>query len=259
VGFAGWFAVNLLGDAEEEPAVAARTQQVVLFQITDADGAAVGNALLVHDDRDGGDGVVLAPAGLTVAGAGAQPESLGEAAKAADGKRAREELSKLLGVAIDGSFLVDQSAFAQLVDLQGGVRIDVPKTVTASGVAISAGRQTLDGPTAAAYATHLGESETEEARLDRLDAVLTALVPILPRTPAMAATLPSALAGGVRSSLPDEELGAVLSGLAKADDVRYERLPAKESAGGGRPVYAIDRAAAQALLADLLNPAQTSS
>jgi hypothetical protein len=258
VGFAGWFAVNLFRGAEEAPAVVARTQRVVLFQVTAADGVAVGNALLVHDGRNGGDAVVLVPSGLTVAGSGAEPESLGEAAKAAGGKRAREQLSKLLGVTIDGSFQVDQPAFAELIDQSNGrVTIDVPKKVTTSGFAISAGRQSLDGPTAAAYATYLRPGESEEARLDRLEAVLAALVPTLPRTPGAAAALPSALAGGVRLSLPDDQLGAVLSGLAKAGDVRYERLPAK-AAGGDRSGYAFDRRASGALLDDLLGASRTS-
>lgn len=253
-----WFAVDQLRGSEEAPVVAARTQRVVLLQITATDGTAVGNALLGYDDADGGDAVVLIPAGLTVEGSGAKPVSLAEAAQAGDGSRARVALSKLLGVTIDGSLLLDQSAFAALVEHQpNGVLVDVPEEVTANGVAIAAGKPRLDGPSATAYATYLGRGESEDARLGRLQAVLEGLVPSLPRSPAAAAVVPAALGPGVRSSLPDEQLGAVLAGLAKAGGVRYERLPA-DASEGGKPTYAIDRDASDALLADLFPTSRTS-
>ena len=258
---ATWFAVNRFGGSDEAPVVAARTQRVVLVQVIGADGTAVGNALLAYDDHSGGDGVVLIPAGLTVAGSGAEPESLGEAAaKDDDGKRARDELSNLLGVTIDGSFLLDSPAFAALVDLSGGVTVDVPKQITVSDVTIAAGKRSLDGPSAAAYATFLGRGEAEEARLDRLQAVLEALVPTFPRSPGSAAALPAALGQGMRSSLPDEQLGAVLAGLARTDGLRYERLPAEaaEAAAGRGATYAIDREASDGLMADLLNASRTA-
>jgi hypothetical protein len=252
-----WFAVDQLRGSEEAPVVAARTQRVVLLQITAADGAAVGNALLGYDDADGGDAVVLIPAGLTVEGSGAKPVSLAEAAKAGDGSRARAALSKLLGVTIDGALLLDQSAFAALFEQLNGVSVEVPEEVTANGVAIAAGKPRLDGPSATAYATYLGRGESEDARLGRLQAVLEGLVPTLPRSPAAAAALPAALGPGVRSSLPDEQLGAVLAGLAKAGGVRYERLPA-DASGGGKLTYAIDRDASDALVADLFPNSRTS-
>jgi hypothetical protein len=261
VVLAAWFAVNQLGGSDETPAVAARTQRVVLLQVTGADGAGVGNALIAYDDGSGGDGVVLIPAGLTVAGSGAEPESLGQAAaKDADGKRARDELAKLLGVTIDGSFLLDPSALAALVDISGGVTVDVPTKITASGVTIPQGKQSLDGPSAAAYVTFIGRGEAETDRMDRLEAVLQALVPTFPRNPSSAAALPAALGQGMRSSLPDEHLGAVLAGLARTDGLRYERLPASaaEAAGGGATSYAIDPEQADRLMADLLGASRTT-
>jgi hypothetical protein len=254
-----WFAVSRFDGGENAPTVAARTQRVVLFQITGADGTAVGNVLLAHDEGSAGDGLVLIPPGLTVAGSGAEPVSLAQAVKEAEGKPARDALSKLLGVTIDGSFLLDETAFAALIDLSHGVTVDVPKKLAINGVTIAAGKHPLDGASAAAYATYLGRGESEDVRLGRLQAVLRSLIPKLPRSAGSAAVIPAALGPGMSSSLPDDQLGAVLSGLAGATGLRYERLPVEQTAEGGKPTYAVDRKAADRLMADLFRPSHASS
>ena len=95
---------------------------------------------------------------------------------------------------VDGSWQVDTTGLAALVDAVGGVDATVDRdVVVANVVVVPAGAAHLDGRSAAAFATFLAGGEAEQARLARFDTVLQAVL----------AKLPSDQAA----------LGAVLSGL----------------------------------------------
>jgi LCP family protein required for cell wall assembly len=95
-----------------------------------------------------------------------------------------DAVSYITGLHIDNFILVDLTGFAGLVDVLGGVSVDVPKTVDAplydpvtggyEMIEISPGVQTLDGGTALAYArARYGSSDY--ARMARQRCIVAAL------------------------------------------------------------------------------------
>jgi anionic cell wall polymer biosynthesis LytR-Cps2A-Psr (LCP) family protein len=203
-----------------------RTQSTVLVQVQGPlGGAAVDSALIAHDPASHQGAIVLVPSGVIsqVPGFGAMP--FGKASTLGQRDAPRTTLADLMGVTIDGSWTLSTKALQGLVDKVGGVDVDVDADVTKPGpkgsttIVVPVGRHQLGGAAAAAYATFLGDSEPEQTRLARFDAVFRAVLGKLPKQPGAVAPLVSSLGSGSSSSLAVTRLADVLVGLA-ADNAK---------------------------------------
>jgi len=232
-----------------------RTQHTLLLQVRGADGNAVVTALLAHDAAGGSGAVVLLPPQVIVTLPGAGPLPLGRALSVAPQLSTRNAVADLLGVTVDGSWLLDLPTLQRLVDAEGGVQVTVDQPVLSGRtVVLQPGAQRLDGARAVSFATYAAPMEAEEGRLARLQAVLDGLLTALPAQPA---TLLGRLGPGSQHSLPPAELAAMLSGLAaddKASELQYETLPViKIDAGTDETRLRVDAAATRTLVDRLLS------
>ena len=231
-----------------------RTQRTVLLQVRGADGTAVASAVLAHDPASTSGAVVLVPPQVivTVPGAGTGP--FGRVIKTSPETSARNALSDLLGVTLDGGWLLDVATVGRLVDLEGGVRATVDAAVVSgSTVVLQPGPQRLDGAHAVAFATYLAAGEQEQTRLARLQAVLDGIVTALP---AKVQPLLGSLGNRSMTTLPLSELADLLTGLQrddKAANLQYDSLPViKIDAGTDETRFRIDAPASSALVDRLL-------
>lgn len=77
---------------------------------------------------------------------------------------------------VDGYFMIPQEAFVKLVDLLGGLDVNLPEAVTLGEIKFSAGVKTLDGAGALAYITMGGDTvEADLGRIERQRRVFFAL------------------------------------------------------------------------------------
>ena len=235
-------------------AAQARTQQTVLLQVRGPDGSAVASAVLAHDPASRTGAVVLVPPQLivNVPGAGAVP--FGRVIKTSPETGARNALSDLIGVTLDGGWLLDLTTLGHLVDLEGGVQVTVDApVVTGTTIVLQPGRQQLDGAHATAFATYLAAGEQEQTRLARLQAVLDGILTALPdkAEPLLGSLGPTSV-----TTLPARQLADLLTGLRRDDktsDLQYDSLPViKIDAGTDEIRFRIDAAASTALVDRLL-------
>jgi LytR_cpsA_psr family/LytR cell envelope-related transcriptional attenuator len=239
-------------------AAAGRTQATVLVQLRTSNGA-VDSALIAHDPASHAGAVVLVPSELIGQVPGFGPMPFGQTLLVDQPSAPQATLSDLMGVTIDGSWVVTTQGLQKLVDAVGGVSVDVDKDVTKPGpnatttIVVAAGQQKLDGAGAVAFATFLGTDETEQLRLARFDAVFAAVVGQLPKQPAAIAQLLTGL-GSTSSTtgIATSRVADVLAGLA-ADDAAGSTadtvLPVtKLDTGGGDDAFSIDAAGTATLV-----------
>ncbi|HWH29830.1 MAG TPA: LCP family protein [Mycobacteriales bacterium] len=244
------------GPAEDDPVVEqGRTQQTLLMQVQRAGGGreALASALLAHDPPSATGSVVLLPPQVIVDVPGAGSQQFGRALAAGDPNGSRNALADLLGVQVDGTWVLQQQAFQQLVDAVGGitVEVDVP-VVRDNAVVVPQGTQQVDGARALALMTFLADGEPEQSRLARLQEVLDGLLEALPAESTALTRQLTALGEGSASSLPVSELAGLLVGLQEssaADQLQYDTLPVIAiDAGGEATSFRLDAEAAQALV-----------
>jgi hypothetical protein len=263
------FTAYLVQSGDEKaatPQAQVRSQSTLLFQVQALSGSAVSNALLAHDpnsgdDRDAGSGsVVLLPPQLLVPVAGSGQLRLDVAVKTVPPESTRNAVADLLGVTVDGSWVLDLPTTAKLVDAVGGVSVDVDVPVLGGPggrvVLLNPGGQKLDGARAGAFMTYLGEGEEEAARLARLQEVFAGVLRALPQSTAEVVTLLNGLGKRSVPSVPVPKLAEVLVGLAsdgRDDALAYDSLPVVAiDTGGGTLTYRIDAEPARALVDRLL-------
>ena len=227
-----------------------RSQRTLLLQVTGSDGSAVSSALLAHDPRTSTGAIVLVPPQVivTVPGLGTLP--FGRALRSGGALGSADALADLVGVTVDGSWLLDLPSFSRLVDLEGGVTVDVDTSVlSGQTIVLQPGSQKLDGARAATYATYLAPGEPEQTRLARLQAVLDGLVQALP---ADAAAAVGSLGAGSRPSLGAAATASLLQGLQKDDasqNLQYDTLPVvRVDAGTDEVRFRADAPAVTALV-----------
>jgi len=214
------------GGGDDKKGGETRTQRTLLLQVRSPDGIAVATALLAHDPARKQGAVVLVPPQVIVAvpGAGSQVLSKVLGTSGADGTR--NAVADLLGVVIDGSWVLDATAFQRLVTAEGGIEVDVDVPVLRGRtVVLQPGQQRLNGTGALAFATYLAEGEEEQSRLARLQAVLDGVVNALPTD---VTRLVNGLGPAARHTKPAQEVAALLSGLkadGAANDLQYRSLP----------------------------------
>ncbi|HEU4675100.1 MAG TPA: LCP family protein [Motilibacteraceae bacterium] len=242
------------GPGAAPPATApAATGRVLLVQVVGPDGHGQLAALLGTSQGPAGTGgsVVLVPTRLLVDVTGAGTVPLADAAARPD-PAAAHALTDLLGLRIDGTWTLPVAGLAALVDRVGGVDVQVDHDVavpSAGGgeLTLPAGRQHLDGRTAAAYATVLDSAEPEQARLARFDDVLRAVLAALPADPA--ATAAVVRSSGGSSTLAGPDLAATLVGLhavVASGSATYDTLPVRGiDSGGDVALYGLDPGAAR--------------
>ena len=212
----------------------APTKSVILFQLSDATGDAVGDALLVTDrsaaptptstgaKAAGGSGAaVLIPSQMLVntTGFGAQPFG-GQMAQSipAAGK---DTVADALGVSIDGVWRMDETTLGALIDEIGGIQVttntDVPaatSTAAPTAPAVAKGAEKLTGAQAISYATYIAAGDPVTAQSQRFGQVVSALFAVLPPD----ATSIAADLGRIGiiddPSLPESKLTPILAALA---------------------------------------------
>ena len=230
-----------------------RTQRTILFQLKGPAGTAVASALLAHDGPSTSGAVVLVPPQVLAQVPGVGSVAFGKALQTGSVAGARNALADLMGVTIDGSWVVDVPTFQRLVDQEGGVQVDVDAVVLSGrAVLLQPGAQRLAGLQAVQYATYLGAGEQEQTRLARLQSVLDGVLTGLPTT---TTDLLRSLGPGSLSTAPTAALGDVLTGLKKddkADSLQYRSLPVIPVASGDNVVFRIDAAATTQLVDELL-------
>lgn len=235
-----------------------RTQRTLLLQVRGSNGGAVASALLAHDPAGRSGAVVLLPPQVLVNVAGAGSLPLGRALSVTSAVSTRNAVGDLLGVTVDGGWVLDLLALQRLVDAEGGVQVSVDQPVLSGGtVLLQPGPQRLDGSHAAAFATYATPMEPEESRLARLQAVLDGVLTALPASPDALAALLGRLGSGSQATVRPVELAALLSGLAaddKAPGLQYEALPVlKIDAGTDETRFRVDAASTRALVDRLLS------
>jgi anionic cell wall polymer biosynthesis LytR-Cps2A-Psr (LCP) family protein len=215
---------------------------------------AVASALLAHDPKTSEGSAVLVPPQVIVTVPGVGAQAFGRALVTSSPEGSAAALADLMGVTIDGTWVLDGRSFARLVDQEGGIEVtvDVP-VMSGRTIVVAAGAQRIDGARALAFATYLARGEEEQARLARLQQVLDGIVTALPGSPR---TVLAALGSGSRSSLALDKLADVLSGM-KSDDgkdqLQYRSLPViKVDTGSAETRFRVDANGTRALVDELL-------
>ena len=255
VGLVAWLLMGGSNKSKKNAPVAAaatsRTQTTLLLELKGSLAVAVDSALLAHDSAKSDGAVVLVPSNVQteVPGFGSMP--FGQALSIGDANAPTGALSDLIGVTVDGSWTLTQSALAALVDKIGGVTVAVDKdvTTTANGtttIVVPAGTRKLSGANAALFASFQAAGETDQAELTRFDAVLKQVLAGLPKTQAGLTTVLASLGSGSTTSFAPARLASFLIGLAAdntSGSMTDQLLPVTGLATGtGDDAYTLDTA-----------------
>ena len=260
------FAVWLAADAPPRPQAAAaevRTQSTLLLQVQAEDRTAVASALLAADPDDRTGAVLLVPQQVlvNVPGIGSLPFSRGLASAPPQGSR--DALSDLMGVTVDEGWVLSSARLAELVDLLGGIPVEVDVPVVAdSTVLLDVGPQRVDGAGAVQLLQYLAPEEQEQSRMARLQEVLDGVLTSLPAERAELVALLEGLGPESDSTLTPPELADRLLAVTAADgegQLQYDNLPVLPiDTGGGVTASRVDAprllAVVDRLLADSVPP-----
>jgi anionic cell wall polymer biosynthesis LytR-Cps2A-Psr (LCP) family protein len=243
------------GTASKQNKASVRAQRTLLFQVKALNGSAISSALLAHDPKSGNGSVVLIQPQVLANVPGVGSGDFGSALATGGISGSRNALSDLMGVIIDGSWVVDGPTFARLVDSVGGVSVNVDVTVLKGRtILLNSGQQRLSGGSALTFATYLAPGEQEQVRLTRLQAVIDAILNELPKDPT---ALIGSLGPGSKTSEPAKAVADLLTGLAKddqSDNLQYQSLPVtKVDTGDDQTRFRIDPAADKQLVDTLLS------
>lgn len=234
-------------------------QRTLLVQVAGPDGTALATSLIgVQSDQHKAVSVLI-PSRLLVDAAGAGTVPFGETLALPDKAAPANALTDLLGVTVDGSWVLTTRGLAALVDRVGGVNAEVDVDVVAKDAAgrdtivVRAGSQHLGGAAAAAYATYAAPGEPEQARLARFSDVLDGVLHGLPQSTGQVSAALSALGAGSRSSGPAAgDLAQVLTAVraaAGSAPLLSDVLPVNEiDTGAAEQAYGIDGGQASALV-----------
>lgn len=237
---------------------ATRSQSTVLLQVQGSNRTAEASVLLAHDPATKTGVEVLVPSRVITDVCGYGPQNFGDVLALPNGvSSSQQALSSMLNdVTIDGSWVVTPAQLAKLIDVFGGVTVDVDVNVvrhTGGGggqILVPAGpNQKLNGTKAVEYALYnTSPSADAAAQLARMNSVIDATLQVLPTTPAPIAAALRQLGPGATSTLGANQLATLLAGLA-ADNrtsggVFFTDLPTTPiEDGGGSPSYRIDDSA----------------
>lgn len=186
---------------------------------------------------------------------------------------AEKTVENFLGIKVDYYVAIDFDGFVEIVNLIGGIDIDVPETIDDptypdrcygyEGFQIDAGPHTLDGATALKYARTRATTEGDVDRAGRQQAVLLAVrnkVLHLNMLPTLIRQFPQVwqtVQTNVRTSLSEVEIIqlAILARDIPDDKIRNEvidyRYVYNETTSDGRQVLVPNRTAIRALRDEL--------
>lgn len=244
----------------------AQDQTTVLFQLQAPDRSAEASALLAHDSSNGDGLEVLVPSRLITDVCGYSTQEFGAVLALPGGDAAsRQALSAVLGnITVDGSWILQPGQLSKLIDLVGGVTVDVDVDVvqhTSGGggkVLVPAGaNRKLTGVQAVEYATYSTFAHSDASnQLARLQQVIDATATALPRTATAVAALLRQLGTGGSSTLGTTRLADFLVGFAAAERATGALLPTDLPVttvdAGGAPSYRVDTTRTEALVANSL-------
>ena len=224
------------------PVAAGRTQSTLLVQVRAADRSAVSTALLAHDPPAADGAVLLVPPEVLATAPGSSAVPFGQVLRTLPPASSRKALEDLLGVRVDGSWVLDLPTLAALVDGLGGVSVDVDVPVLGGPgsrtVLLQPGEQVVDGARASAFVTYLAAGEQEQSRLARLQELLDGVLRVLPPSREQVAGLLDTLGtGSVLDGTDGPRLAGALAGLAadqRADRVQYDTVPVRAVETGAR-------------------------
>lgn len=247
------FLVQRAPEGGEQVEEQVRTQRTLLVQVRGGDGTAIASALTAHDEPSATGAVVLVPPQVIVDVPGSGSTAFGQALASGDPNGSANALADLLGVTVDGSWVLQQETFVALVDALGGITAEVDAAVVQGNqVVVPQGTQLLDGARAVAFMTYLAEGEPEQSRLARLQGVLDGLLAALPEDAGAVADQLTALGEGSATSQAASAVARQLVGLrtdSAAEQLQYDTLPVIPiDPGGGVTSFRLDAEAARALV-----------
>ena len=222
--------------------VAGRSQQTLLLQLRAADRSGVSNAVLAHESTAGAGSVLLVPPQVLATAPGGSPAPFSQVLRTASPASSRKALEDLLGITLDGSWVLDLPTLARLVDGLGGVSVDVDVPVLGGSggrsVLLQPGEQLVDGARASSYVTYRAAGEQEQLRLARLQELVDGVLQVLPPSTQQVAGLLETLGNGsVVDGTDVADLADLLSGLAadqRADRAAYDTVPVRAVETGAR-------------------------
>jgi anionic cell wall polymer biosynthesis LytR-Cps2A-Psr (LCP) family protein len=235
-----------------------RTQSTLLLQIQGSDRKAEASVLLAHDSATKSGVEVLVPSNVLADVCGYGQQNFGDVLALPNGTEdSQQTLSSMLNdVTVDGSWVLSEAQLAQLINVFGGVTVDVDVNVerhTSNGggqLLIPAGsNKHLNGAQAVEYALYDTSSQAgAAAEQERLNRVITALLEGLPTDPTRIAAAVRQLGSSGASTLGADKLSSLLAGLA-ADSRTSAGLFATDlpvtsiDDGGSTPAYQVDNTA----------------
>ena len=249
-----------------------RSQTTLLFSLVGSDNSSVGSVVLAHDATTHQGVELLVPSRTLSEVCGFGSQQLGRVLALPDGQRlSTQAVSNMLGgVTIDGSWRLTTDELSRLVNIVGGVTVDVDANVIKKVgkrrvLYLQKGDgQHLTGSQAVLYATFVAGGEDSTGSLPRLQTVLDALFSKLPADPTAAGRLVASVGPDAGSSLGARRLGQLLDGLA-ADDKSSSGgvlpivLPVQKIDSGGEPVFRVDDDKTHTLVLSNLNESLPAS
>jgi anionic cell wall polymer biosynthesis LytR-Cps2A-Psr (LCP) family protein len=258
VAVGGWWLFGRGGGGDNQNDAALQKQRTLLVQVAGADGTAKASALVGTRTDEKRAAAVLVPSRLIVDLPGSGSVAFGETLGLPDKQAPAKALTDLLGVSVDGGWVLTEAGLAALVDKVGGVPAEVDVDVVKKApdgsetVVVRAGSQHLNGAQAAAYATYAVPEEPEQARLARFNDVLDGVLRGLPdQTREIEGTVTS-LKGGSSSTVSSSLLAEILAaahGVSVDGDMLSDVLPVNAIAtGSGEESYGVNAQQAAALM-----------
>ncbi len=245
-GYAGWRWWQQRRDAARDDAKSTS----VLFQVRNSQNTAILSAVLIDDPQRARAVAVLVPPQLRVETTESGPQQFADTLALTGPSLSRDALTDLLGVPMDGSWVLDTATFTSLVNQLGGLEITVDATAAGNNkTRLPAGKARLSGEDALTYATYRGSGETYVAASRRFVAVLQELFARMPGRADMVVNLLDGLGILASSGLSTDQLATLLGRLAASTDANPLTtidLPLRDERGG-----ILDARAAAPIVSDL--------
>jgi hypothetical protein len=210
----------------------------VLLQLKDSAGKAVVNMLLGGEPAEHAGSSLTLPPGLLIPTPGVM--SLESTPESADTLAAKNGVSTLLLVRVDATLTLDRLALAGLVESVHGITVGA-----------GLGTLTLDGVSAADYATSLKPGEDESVRQERARAVIVQALRGLPETDESTRQLLASLGSLARTTATNDELVPLLAQVhadALSGNMLKGDLPVTVVTSGATDTVVVDDAAARAMI-----------
>ncbi|MEU0931830.1 LytR C-terminal domain-containing protein [Embleya sp. NPDC005971] len=226
LGVGGYFAWDTW--MREEKTVAAPGKNGgVLVQLRAKDGQSSANALLTVDPAKNTASMVSVSS-VTVVNSANNSFPLGRLMADEGPGASRDALSDLLGVKLDGSWVISEPVLQGLVDLTGGIQLNADVEVKGPDgkVLVGQGRNPANGAAALAFATYKQPNEAPSVTGDRFGRVLQGLLAAFPTQSDAILTLLANMANLPDPSLPDDKLSVLLANLAKATQAKQLQVRA---------------------------------